>query len=152
MSARRFPKSLRYVAAALSVALLGTTASADLYGPNLKDSYDYSSDLAVNLVLVTYTAFPFPSAGTVDYLVSNVLNGGSNYGTFTAYQLRPLGGNDYVVVASQEFTVPDGDNPGYQYLLDTPWTVQAGGRTSPRRQWSRNRATSKATAGYSGRM
>jgi hypothetical protein len=108
--------------------LLGSAgqARAGLIGPTYAPPYTYGSDGASN-VLVTYTAFPFAGAGTVNFLQSANLD---EYAwtpgeSFTALQLRPAGGSSYTVIAEQTFTTSS--TLGIvQYTLSTPWSVQAG--------------------------
>src|SRR5207253_1714724 len=58
-------------------SLLSSAAHAQLIGPTLLSSYNNASDGATN-VLVTYTSYAFPLAGSVDYFQSNVQAGSNN--------------------------------------------------------------------------
>lgn len=122
-------RTLVLTAALFGVTIPGAgTAMAEpmLVGPTLLPMYNIPTDNATN-VLVVYDPYPFPSAGTVDFLLGKD-QPGSEIGSFTAFQLRPLGGSQFSVVAdSQTFTPPTVVTPtDVQYTLTTPWTVQAG--------------------------
>jgi hypothetical protein len=105
---------------------LGNATSLNI-GPTLQSYYFASSDIAFAQVLVLYSNYAFPAAGSVTYFQSYVQPGGNLYGGFQVMLLRPEGPNQYHVVAAQAFDVPAVIAPTlYQYSLSSPWTVQAG--------------------------
>lgn len=120
-------KNVFLVPVILAVLLGGAgRVKAGLIGPTLVAPYDYSSDSGTPLV--TYTAYAFPGAGSVDSFQSYNQVGGGNYApgqTFTALQLRFTGGNTYQVINEQTFTTTAAGGV-VTYTLSSPWVVQTG--------------------------